>query len=92
MNEIVDIGKLTKLRNDTDAVISEIEHGDPINEAINWADLRCVEARCVLTDQGDQYLEVIIEEASPDAAKLQDAIRGGLERKGWEGVVVVTEW
>ncbi|HAM40597.1 MAG TPA: hypothetical protein DCP69_04480 [Candidatus Omnitrophica bacterium] len=51
-------------------------------DAINWGDLRVVEATLRTT---------WIEEASPDAVHLQRFLHDRLARWGWE-VAVVTEW
>ncbi len=65
--------------------------------AVNWADLRCVEAQYVLSyHQGGKELyalyRVVIEEASPSCTPFQSAVRILLRKKGWDKIIVDTEW
>ena len=85
--------QLRKLRDATDAAIGVIEtREDRPKEAINWADLGCVQAAWVITEQGESYAEVLIEEAAPDCSAFQAEVAAELNRRGWPGVRVVTEW
>lgn len=84
---------LRRLRGATDAAISAIEsRNEEAGEPINWADLGCVQAAWVVTDDNQGYAEVLIEEAAPDCAAFQAAVAAELEKRGWPGVRVVTEW
>ena len=82
---------LKELKAATDAAIGAIKIS-PCNGPVNWADLRCVEARWVVTDEGESYYEVLIEEAGPDAIALQRLVQTDLYLAGWKDVRVVTEW
>ena len=62
------------------------------HNAINWSDLNCTSARVVADDHGDVVLEILIEEAEPDAAELHELISGKLHEAGWHHIVVLTEW
>lgn len=70
----------------------------PVRGAINWADLKCsavVECHSML--DGDNYVMVLIEEASPDATELQAFVKEQLDNAGFEArfgmpVAVETEW
>lgn len=86
-------GQLKKLREDTDAAIEVVRARRPqVQGAINWADLHCLQAAWVLTDDEENYAEVTIEEASPDAGYFQRVIAEELARAGWPDIRVVTEW
>lgn len=83
---------LRRLRGATDAAISVIASQGRTFGAINWADLGCVQAAWVVTDDNQGYAEVLIEEAAPDCAAFQAAVAAELEKRGWLNVRVVTEW
>ncbi len=83
--------KLKALRAAANEAIGLIDPTD-IRGPVNWADLRCTEARQVLTDAGETRYEVLIEEADPAADRLQEAVEKYLTNHGWPGVGVVTEW
>ena len=85
-----DLQKLRAATNDAIGVI-ETREARP-KEAINWADLRCVQAAWVLTDEDESYAEVTIEEAHQECSDFQKAVAAELEKRGWPGVRVVTEW
>jgi hypothetical protein len=82
---------LKRLCQATNEAIEKLQQAK-IPGAINWADLSCVEASSVTTDEGETYLQVTIEEASPAETGLQAAVAKDLEERGWPGVLVVTEW
>jgi hypothetical protein len=85
--------KLKRLRRATDDAIGAVEmSGLQIHGAVNWADLHCLQAAWVSTDDGYSYAEVTIEEASPDAVEFQHAVEMELARRGWPDIHVVTEW
>jgi len=63
-------------------------------DSINWGDLKCNEVREVSTiyPEEDKSIEIIIDEASPDAYHLCEFVYDKLsERYGIE-VYVRTEW
>lgn len=62
------------------------------DEAINWADLRCVEAEEYVTDKGDEGVRVYIEEAAPVNTKFKVEVVERLEKAGYYGIEVLTEW
>ena len=86
------IDELKKLRAATEDVIDTIIISDPPNWPVNWADLSCRQASWVVTDDGAEYAEVLIEEASPEAVEFRETVRCELARRGYPGVQVVTEW
>lgn len=63
-----------------------------IDEAINWGDLRCVDARYYVSVSGEEGYEVLIEEASPDCPEFCRFVYDRLEQHGFKGVEVRTEW
>jgi hypothetical protein len=83
--------QLKALRRDTDRAI-ELQRGQGISGAVNWADLHCVEAEWIVNDDGEEYAQVRIEEASETAVLFQRAVQIELERLGWPDVSIVTEW
>jgi hypothetical protein len=85
------IDELKKLRAATDDVIGTISR-DPPNWPVNWADLSCRQTSWIVTDDGAEYAEVLIEEASPEAFEFRETVRCELARRGYLGVQVVTEW
>jgi hypothetical protein len=85
--------KLRELKLATDDAIRFVKSGEgnhPV--AVNWANLRCVQAAWVVTDAGDSYAQVTIEEASPEAYRFQNEVAFELTKHGWPDVHVVTEW
>jgi hypothetical protein len=84
-----ELGKLKQATNDAIGVMQPSGFSD---EAINWGDLGCVESSYVLNDSGENYCEVLIEEAAPDCAEFQAAIQLELGKRGWPYVRVRTEW
>lgn len=86
-------GLLQRLREAADAALTEaFAHRDDIGGAVNWADLRCLEARVFTTDDGETGYQVFIEEAAPDAHELQAFVGAKLREAGFPVVEVVTEW
>lgn len=58
------------------------------NEAVNWGNIRCSEAK----EFKDGSFNVTLEEASPDGcSKFKEYIRSYMESYGWT-VEVQTEW
>ena len=83
---------LKSLRSATEGILAALKPEDFPNEAINWADLHCTEAKFIANDDGVEYMEVSIEEASPECGELHKTVRLRLEEAGWKGVIAVTEW
>lgn len=71
---------------------AEMEIGRFSGEAINWGDLGCTGAEYYINDYDSTGYRVIIEEAAPDACKLQAFVREYLAKNGFVDVDVVTEW
>ena len=61
------------------------------DDAVNWGDLSCVQARLCLTDTGEMTYVVYLEEAAPDATCLREFVRKQLKEK-FGDVEVQTEW
>ena len=90
------LDSLKKLMADTEAAIKVVHRRrKKIGGAVNWADLYCFQAEMVRGWNGSntyELFEVAISEAAPEAGEFQMAIAEELERRGWPGVRVVTEW
>lgn len=84
---------LTRLEDDTnEAINAQRDDPDMNDQAVNWGDLKCNEARLVFTSEGESNFQVCIDEASPDAGKFRSAIAGYLLGKDWGHVDVILEW
>ena len=84
---------LVLLREATNAVIGEHQaDSDGTGEAINWADLHCVETCYIFDSFGDSRYCVVIEEASPECPVFHRAVRNGLAAAGFQNIDVRTEW
>lgn len=87
--------QLKQLRIATDNAIAIVAERKPrVAGAINWADLSCHQAALIITtDKGQTYVEVTIEEASPEAAgEFREAVAKELAKAGWLNISVLTEW
>ena len=63
------------------------------NEAVNWADLQCVEAQSVVNQDGRTWCRVVIEEAGPEGCSgFRQFIRDELGAAGFPDVEVETAW
>jgi hypothetical protein len=87
-------GRLVVLRRDANKVVASLADSKHLfkGEGVNWADLHCCAASLVLTDEGEHYLQVVIEEVSPGAAGFKDAVATRLRVWGWLDIHVITEW
>jgi len=89
--EIVE--KLKELQDITDKIIEELQkEKNAFNEAINWGDLSCKEASFCINQNGFEYYDVLICEASPDAIKFQNEVYDRLLAIWNIPVIVQTEW
>lgn len=87
------IERLRSLKRDVEEILQKAAASPvKLEGAINWGDLHCSQTAECRDDQGREYLEVLIEEAAPDAGVLQLQVRGELMKLGWRDVVVRTEW
>ncbi len=84
--------RLKALKAAANEVIEAIDFDKWTGGAVNCADLRCVEASECKSDEGREWLEVLIEEASPDCTELQSLVRDHLIERGFGEVTVRTEW
>lgn len=79
--------ELTRLTNEA----LEAARAEGLQDAVNWARLpSCVDAALVCSKHGLSWL-VEVDEASPDAHRLQQFLEQRLARAGFTGRVV-TEW
>lgn len=62
------------------------------DDSVNWTNVRCVEARHWVDDLGNEGDTVIIEEAAPDATRLQAWVAEYLKQNGYANTEVVTQW
>jgi hypothetical protein len=84
---------LQALKTATDEICREAyEKRGEIQDAVNWADLRCWSAEFSIDDEGDESYRVVIEEASPDCRKFREFVSTRLEARGFKDVEVETEW
>jgi hypothetical protein len=93
MSERLEI--LNRLREATNAVLRAIDRPVRISlqgEAVNWADLNCSSAEYRLDDTGHTYYAVSVEEVSPEADGFAAYVKAELEKAGWPGILVETEW
>lgn len=81
---------LDRLKEETNAILADA--CGQVDDAVNWGDLRCIDAQHVITADGEEYDRVIISEAAPDAVRLHGFVRRQLEERGFGGVEVSTEW
>lgn len=88
---MVNLRKLKECANEIIQSLSAVERSGCYS-AFNWGDLSCTSARLVVDDYGEVTLEVLIEEAAPEAHDLQGLINGQLREAGWHHVTVLTEW
>ena len=84
-------GVLRRLRYDADNALMELDHATLPNEPYNAADLSCTSTSWGLTENGEDFWSIVIEEAAPDCNGLQRWLRDKLEPT-WGQVVVITEW
>jgi hypothetical protein len=76
----------------TDAILATCDSATTAHEAINWSDLRCVRV-IIGVDQDDKQVTLVeIEEAAPDAWRLQQYVAHALENQGYDNIEVITEW
>lgn len=84
---------LQALMDETNKILEDL-NPDDIDGAINWADLRCVDAMEVQSvhNPDEPYYQVEIEEVAPDAYELMEAVHKALADRGFYHVQVVTAW
>jgi hypothetical protein len=75
-----------------DAISEAFEKRQEISGAINWGDLCCVAAEFIVDQEGNQRVQVRIEEAAPDYGEFHEFIAKRLEENGFGNVTVLTEW
>lgn len=64
-----------------------------INGGVRWSHLFCVEARYIINNANDEYFEIIVSGASPDANDLKSWVAKALDNAyGYINVNVITEW
>lgn len=54
---------------------------EDIDGAINWGDLHCAGAEICLRSDGSEYINILIEEAAPDAYYLRNFIETYMKSK-----------
>lgn len=87
------VPKLKALRECADSACDAAWHDQSCQkDAVNWGDFGCVSAEAYVTEDGDQGLRVLIEEADPSCVNVHNFVRQWLADRGWVGVDVVTEW
>lgn len=79
---------LKELQSATDRILSS----PTLPNGANRADLRCIEVRQWINQDGDTGYTVIVSEASPDAAELQCYVALALMEEFGGSIEVETEW
>ena len=69
-----------------------IDNADKIGGAVNWADLKCIEAQRYFNDRGEIGYRVLIEEAHPIAEGLLVLLDSVLSNKGFAGIDIELNW
>jgi hypothetical protein len=89
----VDISELHRLKRDVDDICQALDPNQ-IGGAVNWADLGAREVARVFDSDGNTWLRVVIEEASPGEDRLIVPVRDALKARGWDidHIEVATEW
>ena len=92
---------LTRLENLAEEACIEAQDED-IDGAINWGDLHCADVEICLRSDGSEYINVLIEEAAPEAYDLRNFIETYMKSKmlqdeelslvNLEELHVETEW
>lgn len=89
----IDFEKLKLLKSTAEKACQyAIKFKRTIDDAVNWADLHCHEAKWTINEDGLSWYSVVIEEASPTADRLRASISTFLEAHDFNGVIVETEW
>lgn len=76
----------------TDAILATCDLAVAPNEAINWSDLHCTRVIIGVDQDNNPVTLVEIEEAAPDAWRLQQYVTHALENQGYDNIEVITEW
>jgi hypothetical protein len=84
--------KLERIQLATNDAIKRAYKGG-VDDAVNWADLQCIDVERCENIEGDVIYRVIIEEASPDANDFRAFVYDYLNRH-FDGMrfSVLTEW
>ena len=83
-----------KLIKDAKSILEKLDR-DSVRfkyESINWEDLHVVDVAEVDSFYNGNYIQVIIEEAAPDAISLQAEIMRQLMDMGYKNIDVITQW
>ncbi len=83
-----------KLIKDVEKILKEIDKSDKlfIYEAINWADLHCVDVADVDSYFNGKYIQITIEEAAPECLNFQTEVMKKLQDIGYRNIDIVTQW
>lgn len=87
--------QLKDLRAATNAAIETVRQdwkNNRINDAVNWAGVRCSEAAWIMNDEGEAYAQVTISKAAPEASLFRLAIGDALADGNWFDIAIATEW
>ena len=85
------IDRLELLRAKTNEILQGIKQRS-IDGMINWTDLKCVSAECVLDNYGDVIFRVLVTEAAPGNVELAGRIIADLDASGHLVTEVLFEW
>ena len=92
MNDIMRMFS-AKVMADVDDILKEMStHKEDFHEAINWADLKCVDVELISSSYSGDFIRVKIEEAAPDSSDFRMYIYQALVHRGYLRIEVVTEW
>ena len=84
--------KFAEIRAAINAILEEAIATAPVQDAVNYGDLKCSNIEQVFSESGNDYYRVCIDEAAPDAWKFQHWILEQLNKRGLPAVLVSTEW
>jgi|PlaIllAssembly_1097288.scaffolds.fasta_scaffold05989_11 hypothetical protein len=84
---------LISLLEETNKILEDLDPHE-VPGAINWGDLRCVDALKMQSvhDTKANFYQVEIEEADPGAWELHEHVSKALAERGFYHVQVVTAW
>ena len=84
---------LEAIRDATEEILTQAQaHKHEIEGPINWAGLHCCGSRYIMTDDGDEYFEVMIEDADRYNEHLYQFVRERLMALDFDLVYPVFGW
>lgn len=75
-----------------EAALLEAKNADTDMGAVNWGDLGVTGAGVKITEDGDIFRYIEIEEASPEAGLLRQFVHSFLRAHGFDKVNIEIDW